>query len=221
MVNYSKQTGGTLAGLVVGMACGLLIAVGVALMITGASNPFAGMGDKADNKAANEVPKVLADPNEPMYPRRDLMETVAREISKKMENEGKSATEALKVISPLLGQKESAPASAATVATVTTPPQQVAMQAQRDTPAAPAQTAKPIDGLIYYLQAGAFLNRNDAEGVKSRLALLGLSARLSERASDNGTLYRVRIGPFSEVEEMRQARSILAENGMPSVIVRP
>ncbi len=214
MVNYSKQTGGTLAGLVVGMACGLLIAVGVALMITGSANPFTG---KADVKTANGEPKVVADPNEPMYPKRDLMETVAREISKKMEGEGKSAAEALKVISPLLGQKDPTPAPAAAV---TVPPQQVAMQT-RDAPPIPAQTAKPVDGLIYYLQAGAFLNRNEAEGMKSRLALLGLSAQLSERPSDNGTLYRVRIGPFGAVDEMRQARSILAENGMQSVIVRP
>jgi len=215
MVNYSKQTGGTLLGLVVGMACGLLIAVGVALMITGSANPFAGDSDK---KVNNKELKVVADPNEPMYPKRDLMETVAREISKKMEGEGKSAAETLKVISPLLGQKENTRAPAAAV---TVPPQQVAMQTQRDRPATPAQTAKPVDGLIYYLQAGAFLNRREAEGVKSRLALLGLAAQLSERPSDNGTLYRVRIGPFSAVDEMRDARTILAENGMQSVIVRP
>ncbi len=215
MVNYSKQTGGTLAGLVVGMACGLLIAVGVALMITGAANPFAG---HSDSKTADGELKVVADPNEPMYVKRDLMETVAREISRKMESEGKSAADALKVITPLLGQKESAPSSATAVAV---PPQQVAMQSRRDAPTISSQTAKPVDGLIYYLQAGAFLSRNDAEGVKSRLALLGLSAQLSERPSDNGTLYRVRIGPFSQVEEMRHARTTLAENGMQSIVVRP
>lgn len=220
MVNYSKQTGGTLAGLMVGMACGLLIAVGVALMITGAANPFAG---HSDSKAADGELKVVADPNEPMYVKRDLMETVAREISRKMESEGKSAADALKVITPLLGQKEAAPSSAssATATAVAVPPQQVAMQSRRDAPAVSSQTAKPVDGLIYYLQAGAFLSRNDAEGVKSRLALLGLSAQLSERPSDNGTLYRVRIGPFSQVEEMRHARTTLAENGMQSIVVRP
>lgn len=213
MVNYSKQTGGTLLGLVIGMVSGLLVAVGVALMITGASNPFAG---NADKKEAHGELKVTSDPNEPLYPKRDLMETVAREISRKMESEGKSAADALKAVTPLLGQAETPKAT-----TVTVPPQQVAMHSRSDVPATPAQTAKPVDGLIYYLQAGAFLNRKEAENVRSRLALLGLSAQLSERASDNGTLYRVRIGPYGQVEDMRQARTLLAENGMQSVIVRP
>jgi cell division protein FtsN len=210
MIKYSKQNGGTLAGLVIGMAVGLLIAIGVALMITGSSNPFAGTAT-AEADAQGSKAKVLADPNEPLYPKRDLMESVAREISKKMESEGKSAAEALKAVTPLLGRNEEAPAPAITV---TVPPQQVAMQTQRDKP-------QPVDGLIYYLQAGAFLNKNEAEGVKGRLALLGLSAHLSERPSESGTLYRVRIGPYSQAEEMREARAILADNGIQSVVVRP
>lgn len=210
MVNYSKQTGGTLVGLVVGMILGLLIAVGVALTITGANIPFAG---KTENAANGGPVKVMADPNEPLYPKRDLMESVARELSKKIESEGKPAADALKALTPLLAQQEEKAANAST--TVTVPPQQVGMQAGVDKP------ANTVDGLIYYLQAGAFLNRNEAEGVKSRLALLGLSARLSERPSDNGTLYRVRVGPFSQIEEMREARTLLAENGMQSVVVRP
>lgn len=208
MITNNRQTGGTLLGLIVGMVMGLLIAVGVALTITGSSNPFAG---KADSAATAGNAKVLADPNEPLYPKRDLMESVARELSKKAEAEGKSAAEALKALtSPVLAKKEE-PATTITVA-----PQQVAMQSSSaDKP------AQPVDGLIYYLQAGAFLNRNEAENVKSKLALLGLAAQLSERASDNGTLYRVRVGPYSQIEEMRQTRTLLAENGMQAVVVRP
>lgn len=193
-------------GLMVGMVLGLLIAVGVALTMTGSSNPFAG---KTENTAAISKTTVLSDPNEPLYPKRDLMESVARELSKKVENEGKTAADALKAFTPLLGQKEE------TATAVTVPPQQVAMQSSVDKP------AQPVDGLIYYLQAGAFLNRNEAENVKSRLALLGLSAQLSERASDSGTLYRVRVGPYNEIDEMRSTRTLLAENGVQAVVVRP
>lgn len=197
-------------GLIVGMVMGLLIAVGVALTITGSSNPFAGKAD-ADAAAVAGKTKVLSDPNEPLYPKRDLMESVARELSKKVETEGKSAAaEALKALTaPVAAQKEE-PAT-----TVTVPPQQVAMQSSVDKP------AQPVDGLIYYLQAGAFLNRNEAENVKSKLALLGLSAQLSERGSDNGTLYRVRVGPYSQIDEMRSTRTLLAENGVQAVVVRP
>lgn len=208
MITNKRQAGGTLLGLIVGMVVGLLIAVGVALTITGSSNPFAG---KADTAAVADNTKVLSDPNEPLYPKRDLMESVARELSRKVETEGKSAAaEALKALTaPVMAQKEE-PAT-----TVTVPPQQVAMQSGVDKP------AQPVDGLIYYLQAGAFLNRNEAENVKSRLALLGLSAQLSERGSDNGTLYRVRVGPYSQIDEMRSTRTLLAENGVQAVVVRP
>lgn len=73
---------------------------------------------------------------------------------------------------------------------------------------------------IYYLQAGAFRGAADADSLRAKLALMGFDANVSEHPSDNGTLYRVRIGPFGKVETMNRIRGKLSENGVDVAVVR-
>lgn len=73
---------------------------------------------------------------------------------------------------------------------------------------------------VYYLQAGAFRGKPDAESMKAKLALLGFEASVSERQADNGTLYRVRIGPFNQMETMNRVRGKLSDNGVDVAVVR-
>lgn len=89
--------------------------------------------------------------------------------------------------------------------------------------AAKAEAAKSESGdekWIYYLQAGAFRGTADAENLRAKLALLGFEASISERQSDTGTLHRVRIGPFGQMETMNRVRSKLSENGIDVAVVR-
>ncbi len=72
----------------------------------------------------------------------------------------------------------------------------------------------------YYLQAGAFRNTIDAENMRARLALLGYEAGISEMLSQSGTLYRVRMGPFAQVETMNRLRSKLKESGVDAGVIR-
>lgn len=88
---------------------------------------------------------------------------------------------------------------------------------------APSQAAAPADGddkWLYYLQAGAFRGKADAESMRAKLALLGFEANVSERQADNGTLYRVRIGPFNQMETMNRVRGKLSDNGVDVAVVR-
>ena len=73
---------------------------------------------------------------------------------------------------------------------------------------------------LYYLQAGAFRDQNDAESIRAKLALLGFEAHITERTSENGALYRVRIGPLNQLETMNRTRSKLAENGIDAAVIR-
>ena len=73
---------------------------------------------------------------------------------------------------------------------------------------------------IYFLQAGAFREPSDAENAKAKLALMGFEASISERPSDSGPLYRVRVGPFNQLEIMTRARSKLSDNGVDVAVVR-
>ncbi|MEY3790151.1 MAG: hypothetical protein RLZ09_987 [Pseudomonadota bacterium] len=87
--------------------------------------------------------------------------------------------------------------------------------------AAPSTTAAPqLEGFTYYLQAGAFREINDAEATKAKLALMGVAATIAERKSELGTLYRVRVGPFSEIEAMNRARLRLSDNGVDAAVVK-
>ena len=60
----------------------------------------------------------------------------------------------------------------------------------------------------------------DAENIKAKLALLGFEARVTERLSDSGTLYRVRVGPFGQIETMNRTREKLSDNGVDVAVVR-
>jgi cell division protein FtsN len=84
----------------------------------------------------------------------------------------------------------------------------------------PASAAAPIDDkYIYFLQVGAFHEQADAESTRAKLALLGFEARINEKPGE-ANLYRVRIGPFNQVDTMNRIRTKLSENGVEAVIVR-
>jgi len=74
----------------------------------------------------------------------------------------------------------------------------------------------------YFLQAGAFNDQGDAEGARAKLALMGVEAHVTEKPSPNGTgvLYRVRIGPFTQLEAANRIRSKLSDNGVDATMVR-
>lgn len=72
----------------------------------------------------------------------------------------------------------------------------------------------------YFLQAGSFQNEADANNLKARLALMGIEATIqSANVPDKGVWHRVRVGPFSDIEEMNKSRTTLAQSGIqPSLI---
>ncbi|MFD2274115.1 SPOR domain-containing protein [Undibacterium arcticum] len=58
------------------------------------------------------------------------------------------------------------------------------------------------------------------KNTRAKLALLGFEAQISERPSDSGSLYRVRIGPFGQIETMNRIRGKLSESGVDVAVVR-
>lgn len=77
------------------------------------------------------------------------------------------------------------------------------------------------DGARYVLQAGAFAKAGDAEAVKARIALLGLSARVEPATTEAGqAIYRVRLGPYASAADLADAKRKLADSGLPSLAIR-
>ncbi len=73
----------------------------------------------------------------------------------------------------------------------------------------------------YLLQAGSFQNPADADNLKARLALLGVEAAVEPiNLAEKGTWYRVRLGPYSKLDEINRLRQTLAQNGIEASLVK-
>lgn len=73
----------------------------------------------------------------------------------------------------------------------------------------------------YFLQAGAFQNPADADNLKAKLALVGMEASVEPtNLPDKGVWYRVRLGPYSSVDEINRTRKQLVENGVDASLVK-
>src|SRR5690349_1589774 len=73
----------------------------------------------------------------------------------------------------------------------------------------------------YFLQAGSFQSAPDADNLKARLALLGVDASIeTTTVADKGVWHRVRIGPYTSVEELNRVRDTLKQNGVETTLVK-
>lgn len=82
-----------------------------------------------------------------------------------------------------------------------------------------ASTARSNE--TFFLQAGAFQNAPDADNLKARLALLGMEASVQTTTlPDKGVWHRVRVGPYSGVEDLNRARDSLKQNGIETSLIR-
>jgi cell division protein FtsN len=86
--------------------------------------------------------------------------------------------------------------------------------------ATPATSATTADHTRYLLQAGAFQASGDAEAVKAKIALLGLSARVESAQIKDKTVYRVRMGPYGTASELAEAKRKLSGGGLPAMAIR-
>jgi len=201
--NLRKQAGGTFLGLILGLIVGLGIAVVVALMITKSPIPFVNKVIKQERTELS--PGQAADPNKPLYGNKD----VSKEAPPAPKDPDQKPTpDAKKPDTPPAPPKTAdVPKDKDKLAAIT-----------KDQPAKSDNTAD--DKWTYFLQTGAFREQADAENARAKLALLGFEAKVSERPSDNGTLYRVRIGPIAQSETVNRMRSKLSDSGIDAAIVR-
>ena len=207
----SRQTGGTVLGLIIGLIIGLAIAMVVALTINKTTLPF--LNKSAKPERVELTPGQASDPNKPLYGSK----AAAREAAKDFATAPGSGAEA----APTNAADPQAAKNAAAKEVSLPPPTE---KVKPPEPIKPDGTAvAKTDGedkWTYYLQAGAFRESSDAESARAKLALLGFEARISERPSDNGTLYRVRVGPFGQLDTMNRMRGKLTDNGVDVAVVR-
>jgi cell division protein FtsN len=217
-----RQRGNTLTGIIIGLIVGLVIAVVVALAITKGSTPFTDKSGKL-GKMGDTTAGQAADPNKPLYSNKEAALKANKEITGKKETDDPLGDAVAAM------DKGAAPAKPAAAAPVPAAPAPAAAAGAANVTPAPVAKAAEVkaaaadDGeekIIYFLQAGAFREMDDAENTRAKLALLGFEAAISEKSNDAGVLYRVRIGPFPQVESMNKARAKLIDSGIDVAIVK-
>jgi cell division protein FtsN len=202
------QRGGFALGLIVGLLAGLALALAVALYVTKVPVPF-----------VNKVPQRTAEQDAAEAERNKNWDPNAPVAGKVPARPAAAASAAAPVAAPTA----TAPAKPATPAPVPLP-----ATSQRDpaailagqAPDAPRSTKAGADPFTYFVQVGAYARQEDAEQQRARVALMGLTAKVSEREQSGRTVYRVRIGPFDRKELADATQERLSGNGVEAALVR-
>ena len=229
---WTRQAGGTVLGVIIGLIIGLGIAVVVAVMITKSSLPFTNRQAQPERGTSAGGAAAVVDPNKPLYGNKEPSREAAKNFTREAPPEN-SVIDSNKppVIAKPPADKTKAAADKAIADAKQAATRSAGKNAERNAEktAEKAAAADRLDAAksdaadekwIYYLQAGAFREPTDAENAKAKLALMGFEANISERPSDNGPLYRVRVGPFRQLEVMTRARGKLSDNGIDVAVVR-
>ena len=83
----------------------------------------------------------------------------------------------------------------------------------------PAKSGAPKES--YFLQVGSFPNPADADNLKAKLALMGMEAHVEPaNVAGKGVWYRVRLGPYTRVDEINRVRQQLTQNGVEVSLVK-
>jgi cell division protein FtsN len=193
------QRGGFFLGLIVGLLLGLAAALAVALYVTKVPIPF-----------INKVPQRNAE--------QDAAQTEKnRNWDPNAALSGKSAQRAAAAASTA---SAAAPAAAAAPPAAAASPVKAGKPSESPAAAKPDAAAAEPDPFTYFVQAGAFARSDDAEQQRAKLALMGLTAKVTEREQAGRVVYRVRLGPFGRKDEAEAAKESLNAAGVGGALVR-
>ena len=142
----------------------------------------------------------------------DILERGEQVVEETLAAKPAAAAEAAGAASP---EPSSQPADRAVSAAAERPASTVA-----DTESPPAAPARVDAPGMYVLQMGAFTRQTEAESVKARLALVGMSARVQPVMVDRQTYYRVRIGPTDDLEKLNADRARLQQHRFDSILLK-
>lgn len=197
------QRGGFAIGLIVGLLAGLALALGVALYVTKVPVPFVNkVPQRGPEQDAAEVQRNKNwDPNAPLT--------------------GKTPVRPGTVASGAALPPPPAPPATAKPATAAPPTAGSAPTASTKPDDGTARSTKPgVDPFVYFVQVGAFAKTEDAEQQRARLAMLGYSAKITEREQAGRTMYRVRLGPYQMRDEAESTQAKLQAGGETAALVR-
>jgi cell division protein FtsN len=168
---------------------------------------------KADAKAAKiaEANKTPPSPTAPVKPKYDFY-TLLPETEVIVPNEAVPEKTPPAVVAPVV------PVTPEQAAKIDTARAQAALSGLTPPPAPPV--AKPAAVTQFFLQAGSFRKKEDAEKVRAQIILLGQTAGVESGTVKEETWYRVLVGPFSNREQLTIAQKQLAGGGFSNLLLQ-
>ena len=71
-----------------------------------------------------------------------------------------------------------------------------------------------------FLQAGSFQSAEDADNQKAKLAMAGSEASIQQVMVQDKVWFRVRVGPFTKMDDVTRTRADLAKQGIEANVVK-
>jgi cell division protein FtsN len=87
-------------------------------------------------------------------------------------------------------------------------------------PPPPPVVAKGPVSSQFFLQAGSFRRKDDADGVRAQIILLGQNVQVESGTVREETWHRVLVGPFATREQLGQAQKSLAASGFSNLLLQ-
>jgi len=187
----SRARGGTVLGVFVGMIIGAVIVVLAVLFFNRGDNPFNPSGTATQTGTTDQpVATLSGKPGGPAVEKPDL------------------------TYFNTLPPGENAPATVPAGTPAPTPP----VTAPIPLPTPPEAPKGPVKTV--YLQLASFDRAEQADDLKAQLLLMGLEP-VTQRAQlpDGKVKHRIRVGPFSDPEDVKAMRDRLSRNGFNAIEV--
>jgi cell division protein FtsN len=203
-MKHHSQRGGTLLGFIIGLVMGLGVALAVAVYVTKVPTPFSNKNQpRTNDQDVQETEK-----NKDWNPNSLFQPKPAAEVP------AAPAADATDPSKASAGVSNPDPRPAVTADPLGD------LAKSKSGLSTPAATGNPADPFDYVIQVGAYRTLADADAQKAKLALMGLDAKVSERDQAGRTVYRVRLGPFTDKTAAERIRSRLEGSGFENTLVR-
>ena len=235
------QRGGTVVGFIVGVLVGLAGALGVAVYVTKVPVPFVDrvISRNASEDAAEAERNKNWNPNAALggKPSKVVTPPEGEAPAAGADPVGDKATPKARVAETPKPESETPLAAPDAKGAKTEPPKgktyssdpvgdlvqsktlgKTVTTATADAKA--AATAGTTEPFTYFVQVGAFRTPEDAQTQRAKLALMGLDAKVSEREQSGRTVYRVRLGPYEQLNDAERMKDNLAPSGFDTALVR-
>jgi cell division protein FtsN len=200
------------AGIIIGLVLGVFLALGVAIWLNRAANPFVEKSKPVEAPVKAPTAPLPAKPDAAATdkPRFEFYQLLPGEAAAKKQQDKQSPASGKTAEIPIT--KDSPKDAAA--------PSTEAKSAGKDVAKESAPTKSAQEPV--YLQAGAFQSATDAENLKAKIAFAGFEAAITPvNVSGKGTLFRVRLGPYKSQDEVNRIKGVLSQNGISAAVVKP